>query len=249
MGAVRRAALFLLCLVLAAQLCALWEKAGMDKRGEETYERVRAEAAGNGRAQEREGAGGIFCPDTGALRRLNEEYGAWLYIPGTSVDYPVTRPADNRRYLSRTFLGEENACGCLFFEASCVPGRSMNTVIHGHNMRSGSMFGGLKRYLEPEYGRNHGQIWLYIDEEWREYEVFSVYVTEETDVLPLRSYFVSGEEYREYVRSRRDRSVYEAGRGEGSWNGETAMLTLSTCHGRGKKLVVQAAQLGEQPET
>lgn len=247
MGAVRRAALFILSLVLTAQLCALWEKASMDKRGEEEYERVRTEAKTDGQARESREAEGIFCPDTEALRRLNEEYEAWLYIPGTAVDHPVTRPADNRRYLTRTFLGGENACGCLFFEASCTPGRSMNTVIHGHNMRSGAMFGGLKQYLDQEYGRSHGRIYLYIHEQRREYEIFSVYVTEETDVFPLRSWFAAGGEYREYVRLGKEKSVYEAGGGEEGLDGERPMLTLLTCHGKGKKLVVQAAEVGESP--
>lgn len=243
MGIGKRAVLMLLSLVLAAQLYALWKKAAMDRRGEKEYQQVRGEALGTHERADGE-EDGPFRPDTEKLRKLNEEYGAWLWIPGTSVDYPVTRPADNRRYLSKTFLGEENACGCLFFEASCIPGRSMNTVIHGHNMRSGAMFGTLKRYLDQEYAGSRGRICLYIGEGWREYEIFSVYLTGETDIQPFQSQFASKEAYREYMDSRKARSLYEW-EGVQPFSGKQPMVTLSTCHGRGRKLIIHALERGD----
>lgn len=47
-------------------------------------------------------------PDETALKEINPEYAAWLYIPGTAVNYPVVFPQDNQTYLEKTFAGSRN---------------------------------------------------------------------------------------------------------------------------------------------
>ena len=83
----------------------------------------------------------------------NEDMGAWLQIPGTGIDYPVMwTPRDESYYLYRAFDGSENKNGCLILDTdSCLDPLSTNLIIHGHNMKSGAMFGNLTDYEDPDF--------------------------------------------------------------------------------------------------
>ena len=78
----------------------------------------------------------------------NKDMAAWLQIPGTTVDYPVMwTPEDENYYLYRAFDGSENKNGSLILDTdSCLDPLTTNLIIHGHNMRSGAMFGNLLKY-------------------------------------------------------------------------------------------------------
>ena len=52
--------------------------------------------------------------------------------------------------------------------------RSTNIIIYGHNMKSGAMFGSLKKYLDEDYWREHAQIRFDTMYEKGTYEVFAV---------------------------------------------------------------------------
>lgn len=78
----------------------------------------------------------------------NSDTVGWLYVPGTQVNNPVVQ-SDNEKYLTTDFEGTKNRHGALFVDENCTiaPGKlSSNTVIYGHHMRDGTMFGELKKY-------------------------------------------------------------------------------------------------------
>ena len=89
--------------------------------------------------------------DENMLRKQNSEYAAWIFIPDTVISYPIVYPENDRKYLTVGFDQSRHSYGCLFFDSSTQPFSTMNTVIHGHNMRSGDMFGSLKNYLKQDY--------------------------------------------------------------------------------------------------
>jgi sortase B len=83
------------------------------------------------------------------LADVNADYIGWIRIDGTVVDYPVVRGADNTKYLTTTFRGEQNPSGAIFMDARCAQGfDGALAIIYGHNMNDGSMFAQLKRYPE-----------------------------------------------------------------------------------------------------
>ena len=105
--------------------------------------------------------------DEEMLKDQNHEYAAWIYIPDTVISYPVVFPEDNKTYLTQGFEKNRHSYGCLFFDASAKPFSMVNTVIHGHNMRSGDMFGSLKNYLKQDYADQHTELYLLIDGKYR----------------------------------------------------------------------------------
>jgi len=100
--------------------------------------------------------------DFEALTAVNADAAAWLYSPGTVIDYPVMKAKDYSYYLRRLPDGTGNANGSLFIDYNCAADFSDPlTVIYGHHMKSGRMFGSLKGYKDQEYYLKHPVIQLY----------------------------------------------------------------------------------------
>jgi len=76
----------------------------------------------------------------------------WLTIPGSGIDYPFVRGADNNCYLHRDLDGNHTAAGTIFMD--CRNSRDFsdfNTVLFGHHMKNGSMFGTLQNFDDREF--------------------------------------------------------------------------------------------------
>ena len=79
--------------------------------------------------------------DWDALRAINPDVVGWIVVPDTPISYPIVRGQDNAHYLRHTFSGERNASGAIFMDYRNSADFSDNQIIlHGHNMRDGSMF-------------------------------------------------------------------------------------------------------------
>ena len=112
-----------------------------------------------------------------ALRKMNPEYCFWIYIPGTRINYPVARHCDNQFYLSHRFDGGEGGCGSLFADCREKPLSGAETLVYGHNMKDGTMFAGLKNYLDEDFRVRHLNIYVYDGGAWNSYAVESCSVT------------------------------------------------------------------------
>lgn len=97
------------------------------------------------------------------LEQINKDAAAWLYSPGTEIDYPVMAAQDYNYYLRHLPDGTWNINGSLFIDYNCAPDFSGPlTVIYGHHMKSGDMmFGSLKWYKDQAYYEKHPYIYLY----------------------------------------------------------------------------------------
>jgi len=90
---------------------------------------------------------------------INPDFVGWITIPGTTIDYPIVRGADNSRYLHTTFSGKSNPAGAIFMDYRVTDGfNAPASLIHGHNMRDGSMFAPLTNYINPEFMDSYPEI-------------------------------------------------------------------------------------------
>lgn len=96
-------------------------------------------------------------------REMAKEYPGlfgWLRIPDTRIDLPVMQPLKEKDfYLDHDFTGAASAEGALFAdpENNRWP-QDGNTVIYGHNMKNGHVFGTLDLYEDPAYFKAHREI-------------------------------------------------------------------------------------------
>ncbi len=90
------------------------------------------------------------------LKEMNPDYVFWLQIPNTEIDYPVVQ-RDNDYYLKRDFFGEKNKHGTIFLDERCdVQGDFL--LIHGHNMKDGTMFGSLRDFKKKDFAQEHSEL-------------------------------------------------------------------------------------------
>lgn len=71
------------------------------------------------------------------LKGVNQDIYAWIYIPGTGVDYPVLQhPSDDSYYLNYNMNGTRGYPGCIYTEkANSKEFTDFDTVVYGHNMQ------------------------------------------------------------------------------------------------------------------
>lgn len=88
--------------------------------------------------------------DFKALRETNKDVIAWLKIDDTVVDYPVMCSNINTDvdfYLSHTWEKNEDIHGSVYMRrTNNINFDNQFSIIYGHNMRDGSMFGCLSQF-------------------------------------------------------------------------------------------------------
>lgn len=95
-----------------------------------------------------------------ALIAENADCIGWLSIDGTNICYPVMyTPSEPQKYLRRSFYGQYSQSGVPFLDGRCstVGG---NLIIYGHNMKNGTMFSDLKKYLNTDFLNSHRTVRL-----------------------------------------------------------------------------------------
>ena len=116
----------------------------------------------------------------GKLRAISEDIVAWIYIPGTGVDYPVIKAEDNEYYLNHDIYGKSSIYGSIYLDQRYYNVPDINDVdniiIYGHNMGhwNTSMFGKLMKYKEQDYYSKHKDIYLYTPEKNSKYKIVNV---------------------------------------------------------------------------
>lgn len=117
--------------------------------------------------------------DFDSLRVEFPDLVGWIRIDDTSIDYPVVQGIDNDFYLTHLPNKEKNSSGSIMMDAACDPTfGSAVTILHGHHMRSGAMFGDLDLYLEEGYYENHPVIRLSTPEMNCDVEIFCVTIVD-----------------------------------------------------------------------
>lgn len=119
--------------------------------------------------------------DLSELFAENSECIGWLCIPNTTVNYPVMyTPNAPQKYLRRNFYGEYSQSGVPFLDYRCSPD-SGDLLIYGHNMKNGTMFSDLKKYLDADFLSSHQTIELQIANSLYRYTVTEIKVTDTSD--------------------------------------------------------------------
>ena len=86
--------------------------------------------------------------DFDTLKAQNKDTIGWIYLEGTPINYPIVRrEGDNEYYLDHLFNGSQNENGTIFVDyRNTQPFKEWNTLVYGHNMKDGSMFGIMDEY-------------------------------------------------------------------------------------------------------
>lgn len=87
---------------------------------------------------------------------LSEDMIAWLTVEDTDIDYPVMQYSDNIKYLNTDPFGRYSLGGSIFLDSRNDPRFTDDfSLIYGHHMEFGKLFGALDRFLEESYLCQH----------------------------------------------------------------------------------------------
>ena len=148
--------------ILAVVLCAavvLVLRLLEYKQGADVYGQLQAEmgVVSGGESQTGDSEDGeekeppLLDIDFERLWSENQEVVAWLEFPALHISYPIMHTDNNDYYLSHLWNGQPNSSGSIFLDANNKSVDDLYTVVYGHNMYDGSMFGLFNRYESSEF--------------------------------------------------------------------------------------------------
>lgn len=148
-----------------------------------------------------------------------------------SINFAVVQ-RDNEYYLTHNFFGEETAEGTAFLDqGNSINPADEHLLIHGHNMRNGSVFGDLDQFREAEFVQEHAVVTfntIYEDGQYVPFAVFDISATPgDQDYVDMQTFsFETDEDFFNFVFEAKDRSILDipvdVERGD-------ALLSLVTC--------------------
>lgn len=118
--------------------------------------------------------------DFDSLKSINPDIIGWIYIPDSSIDYPILQGETDQEYLYKNSNGNDSVAGSIttFADTSLTKG---NVFLYGHNMAQNHMFGELKKYILDDFRKEHPKFYIYTEEKNMELDVYSIFVANEND--------------------------------------------------------------------
>lgn len=140
--------------------------------------------------------------------RENKKAVGWISIAGMKINYPIMYAEDNEFFLKHDKDGKNATTGAIFLDAFSKGDFGRINLIHGHNLRSGKMFGDLDRYKEKDFLNNHRIIDLVQNGEVKQYKIFSV-LTFDAGKEKIETGFSTELAYQDYFTALKKRSKFD----------------------------------------
>ena len=117
--------------------------------------------------------------DWAELKKVNPDITGWVYVEGMdNISYPICLGEDNDYYLHHTFRKESVFAGAIFEDYhNSSDFADPNTIVYGHNMRNGSMFGKLKFMRDQAKYDENPFFWILTPDGNYRYHIFAIFLT------------------------------------------------------------------------
>ena len=105
--------------------------------------------------------GQVHADDSTVDSPITQDMVGWITIDDTNIDYPIMQGEDNTAYLNRDPYGQYSLAGSIFLDSRNNSAfADPYSVIYGHHMEYGVMFGALDEYLQEDYlhAHTHGEL-------------------------------------------------------------------------------------------
>ena len=163
-----------------------------------------------------------------ALLELCEDAVGYIYQKDTAISYPIMQTEDNDKYLRALMNGEYSIGGTLFVDYRCEGALDARySIVYGHNMDDGSMFGSITSYKDESYYQEHKTFEIYSGEKMYTYYVYAamqVPVDNEMGIFTIPS---TDEEFMNSMQLLREQNSYDMDNIEIST--DSKVVVLATC--------------------
>ncbi|MGE7842121.1 class B sortase [Lysinibacillus sp. NPDC093712] len=165
-------------------------------------------------------------PQFDDLLAVNDRIVGWISVDNTKLNNPILHADNNEFYLNHNYKDRESRAGSVFMDyRNDALDISRNTILYGHAMKDGTMFGSLKNYLKQDYANAHRTIYLDTLYEGYDVEVFAAYETT-IDFYYIETEFKTDEEFIQFIGEVQKRSTIDMNVDVGP---DDKIITLSTC--------------------
>ena len=178
--------------------------------------------------------------DFEGLREKNPDVVAWIQIPALEgLNYPVVIGEDNAYYVNHDWENQESEEGAIFLDYRNSSDFSQpHNILYGHCMKDGTMFQPLGQWEKESFLRGSDRtVLLYLPEEVRVYEIIG---SERVNALDSRVYktdYAAGDTWADAIGETLRHLWYDS---DVEYDGNSEILTLSTCMGGDQRLTVHA---------
>lgn len=181
--------------------------------------------------------------DWAGLKAINGDVVGWLYVPGTTINYPVYQGDDNEYYLRHSAEGDWIIAGQLFMDyENSTPGMVDNqSIIYGHHLKNGTMFEQVAAMDDQSRFDEITTVWYVTETRSFELEPLMLYYTDPDDQNVRQFTFESTDAFHSYLGALLSKAVTRRGDAEQVIQGAEHVLTMSTCNyydGYGRTILV-----------
>lgn len=133
------------------------------------------------------------------LKSQNQDIAGWIYIRGTTIDYPIVQGKDNEEYLHQDFNKKKSSSGTIFLDNNCKKDfTSDNNIIYGHHMKNGTMFVQLLKFREKSFLKKHNEIMIFTPDRTIHLKVISAYAQKAQNKIPVT--FANDKQKKAYIK-------------------------------------------------
>lgn len=174
-----------------------------------------------------------------ALQSENPDAVAWIQIPGIDmIDYPIMQSAsgeDDNFYLDHNWHGEKAREGAIYIQKlNSKDFTDSNTLIYGHNMLNGTMFGKLfdgskKQFCNEEFFDEHRTIYIFTPGHVLKYEIISAFVYDDRHILNSFNFDIEEDRMEFFDTCTNPSSITKQVLEGATLESDDKIITLSTC--------------------
>lgn len=160
-------------------------------------------------------------------KKIQGKLAAWLTLDKAGIDCPVMQGENNTEYLNRDPYGEYSLAGSIFLDARNSPDfTDKYSLIYGHHMEGGLMFGPLDKYLDEAWFFSHPKGTLTVGGKACPLRIYAVVETDASEEKIFAPTEMKPKKTFRYVKKKA--LYYNSGLEPDLEKGEK-MLGLSTC--------------------
>ncbi|MBQ6555295.1 MAG: class B sortase, partial [Firmicutes bacterium] len=154
---------------------------------------------------------------------ITEDMVAWITINNTNIDYPIMQADNNTKYLNTDPYGQYSLSGSIYLDSrNNAEFTDDYSILYGHHMEYGKMFGALDDYLDPNYLESHSSGTLLIGRDGKKRYVLKIFASMKGSARDNKVFEPSsGKSVLNYIRSRA--AVFTEER-------PNRILAMSTCN-------------------
>ena len=187
-------------------------------------------------------------PTFEGLMQFNPEVYSWIYIPDTSISLPVCQSKeDDNFYLSHDVYKDYSFPGAIYSQSMNKTDYSDRvTVLYGHNMANGSMFGNLHMFSDEDFFNSHPYFYVYTKDRKLTYEVISAHPYDSRHIM--YSYdFSKDDVFKSWLDNAQNPHASFYNTRPVSLNLNSKILVLSTCANSGDgRYLVQGVLINDE---